>query len=63
MSTILTGVGEFFTAIFGTGSTPGYASQLITWLTSSGNELALVGLYLYILDGTGAHREYIKAAA
>lgn len=64
MQTILGGVSDFFSAIFSVDSTnPGMATQLISWLTHSGNELALVGLYLYILNKTGAHREYIKTVA
>ena len=50
MAAILNGVGEFFTAIFSTNSTnPGYATQLVQWVTATGNELALIPLYLWIM--------------
>lgn len=61
MASILSGVTAFFNAIFSVNSTnPGMATQLITWLTTSGNELALVGLYLYILNKMGATQIYYK---
>lgn len=59
MQAILTGVSDFFSAIFSVDTTnPGMATQLITWLTTPANALALVGLYLYILSLKGSLREY-----
>lgn len=61
MSAILTGVSDFFNAIFSVDtSNPGMATQLITWLTTPANSLALVGLYLYILVAIcGVARRFI----
>lgn len=43
-------VKTFFSAVFSVDSTnPGIATQLITWMTTSGHEIVMIPLYLYIL--------------
>lgn len=61
MSTILSNVKAFFDAIFSVDSaSPGIASQLVTWLTTSGHELALIPLYMWILVSlVGTVRRFI----
>lgn len=56
MSTFLTGIGQFFTAVFvnstgtsGSSNDGGYATLLITWMTTPGNELVLIPIYLWIM--------------
>lgn len=46
MSTIIGYVQDFFSAVFGAN---GIAGTLVTWLTTSGHEIALIPLVLWIL--------------
>lgn len=46
MTTVIGFISQMFNAVFGA---EGIASTLITWLTTSGHEIALIPLVLYVL--------------
>lgn len=46
MATIIGYMQSFFDAIFGTS---GIASTLVTWLTATGHEIALIPLVLWVM--------------
>ena len=55
MSTILGYVTSFATSVFSIGS------QLVTWITAEGHEIALIGLVMFILvAAVGMIRRLIK---